>query len=283
MTDFAPLLAADRGQKGPPDPPRRQEQLRAPGSRRRPAEDRALLEAHRFDGKTGYRLRRCCRAATSSRWSARSRTPRSCRPGASPSSPRACPRAPTSWPTGEPGNAALGWLLAQHRFDAYRSKKDEPEPRAARAAHRRAGADRPDRAPRRGDRAGPRPGQHAGRRPRPGRDRAGRARRGQAARARRCGSRPATSSAKGYPLIAAVGAAPRPRARAAADRARMGQAGRPAHRDRRQGRVLRQRRARPQVGRRHAADEEGHGRRGACARARPADHRRASCRSGCIC
>ena len=29
---------------------------------------------------------------------------------------------------GEPGVAALGWLLGQHRFDSYRSKKDEPEP-----------------------------------------------------------------------------------------------------------------------------------------------------------
>ncbi|HET6943594.1 MAG TPA: leucyl aminopeptidase family protein, partial [Sphingomicrobium sp.] len=28
---------------------------------------------------------------------------------------------------GEPGQAALGWLLAQHRFDTYRTKKDEPE------------------------------------------------------------------------------------------------------------------------------------------------------------
>ena len=28
----------------------------------------------------------------------------------------------------EPGVAALGWLLGQHRFDSYRSKKDEPEP-----------------------------------------------------------------------------------------------------------------------------------------------------------
>ena len=28
---------------------------------------------------------------------------------------------------GEPGNAALGWLLAQHRFDDYRSKKDAAE------------------------------------------------------------------------------------------------------------------------------------------------------------
>ena len=45
--------------------------------------------------------------------------------------------------------------------------------------------------------------------------------------------------AKGYPLIAAVGAAAPPRARAAADRGRMGQARRPAHRHRRQGRVLR--------------------------------------------
>jgi len=28
---------------------------------------------------------------------------------------------------GNPGPAALGWLLAQHRFDEYRSKSDEPE------------------------------------------------------------------------------------------------------------------------------------------------------------
>jgi leucyl aminopeptidase len=28
---------------------------------------------------------------------------------------------------GNPGAAALGWLLAQHRFDTYRSKKEEPE------------------------------------------------------------------------------------------------------------------------------------------------------------
>ena len=28
---------------------------------------------------------------------------------------------------GEPGAAALGWLLAQHRFDDYRSKKEEPK------------------------------------------------------------------------------------------------------------------------------------------------------------
>ena len=55
------------------------------------------------------------------------KTRRRSRPGAWPSSARACPKARTGSPTGEPGKAALGWLLAQHRFDAYRSKKDEPE------------------------------------------------------------------------------------------------------------------------------------------------------------
>ena len=54
--------------------------------------------------------------------------------------------------------------------------------------------------------------------------------------------------AEGYPLIAAVGGAASADARTAADRARMGQAGRSARRDRRQGRVLRQRRSRSQAG-----------------------------------
>ena len=53
MTDFAPLLVADRGQKA------RTIHLVDKGSfadwaKRRPAEDRALIEAHRFDGKSGF-------------------------------------------------------------------------------------------------------------------------------------------------------------------------------------------------------------------------------------
>ena len=89
--------------------------------------------------------------------------------------------------------------------------------------------------------------------------------------------------AEGYPLIAAVGGA------ATAERAprlielEWGKPERSADRDRRQGRVLRQRRARPQDGGRHAADEEGHGRRGARAGAGPADHRPNGCRCGSIC
>ena len=64
--------------------------------------------------------------------------------------------------------------------------------------------------------------------------------------------------------------------RAAADRARMGQSQASARRGDRQGRVLRFGRARHQAGERHAADEEGYGRRGARAGAGEPDHGRAA-------
>src|SRR5690349_18498781 len=53
MTDFASLLAADRGQKA-----RLIHLIDKAGFdawlKGRPAEDRALIEAHRFDGKKGF-------------------------------------------------------------------------------------------------------------------------------------------------------------------------------------------------------------------------------------
>ena len=61
-------------------------------------------------------------------------------------------------------------------------------------------------------------------------------------------------------------------ARAARGRPRLGRCERAARHPGRQGRVLRYRRARPQELGRHAADEEGHGRRRGDARARPGDH-----------
>ena len=53
MTDFAPLLVANRGQ------PARlihlvDKESFAGWLKKRPAEDRALLDAQRFDGKTGF-------------------------------------------------------------------------------------------------------------------------------------------------------------------------------------------------------------------------------------
>ena len=61
-------------------------------------------------------------------------------------------------------------------------------------------------------------------------------------------------------------------ARAAAGRPHLGRGERAARDPGRQGRVLRYRRARPQDLVRHAADEEGHGRRRGDARPRPGDH-----------
>src|SRR3954467_15425613 len=53
MTDFASLLVPDRGQKVRPIHLGDKEGF-AGWAKKRPAEDRALLEAQRFDGKTGF-------------------------------------------------------------------------------------------------------------------------------------------------------------------------------------------------------------------------------------
>ena len=53
MTDFEPLLIADRGQPARPIHLVDKETF-ASWLKKRPAEDRALLEAQRFDGKTGF-------------------------------------------------------------------------------------------------------------------------------------------------------------------------------------------------------------------------------------
>lgn len=123
MTDFSAFIAADRGQ------PARAVHLVDKNSfdhwvKRRPAEDRALLEANRFDGKSdGSALLLPCGAEfevvaavesvdSLGFWS--------------------LARLPELLPSGSyrladanPGPGALGWLLAQHRFDRYRSKPQE--------------------------------------------------------------------------------------------------------------------------------------------------------------
>jgi leucyl aminopeptidase len=122
MTDFASLLVPDRGQKA------RSIHLVDKTSfadwvKSRSTEDRALIEAHRFDGKTAY---------------ARVILPSggdlevvSAVADASALSPWCLARLGETLPEGTyklaqgaPGKAALGWLLAQHRFDDYRTRKD---------------------------------------------------------------------------------------------------------------------------------------------------------------
>ncbi|MEO8548147.1 MAG: leucyl aminopeptidase family protein [Sphingomicrobium sp.] len=122
MTDFASLLVADRGQKARPIHLVDKTSF-ADWVKSRSAEDRALLEAHRFDGKTGYTHVILPRGGDLEVVSAVA--------DASALSPWCLARLAETLPEGayklaqgEPGKAALGWMLAQHRFNAYRSKKD---------------------------------------------------------------------------------------------------------------------------------------------------------------
>ncbi|MEO7366049.1 MAG: leucyl aminopeptidase family protein [Sphingomicrobium sp.] len=122
MTDFAPLLVADRGQEA------RQIHLVDKGGfavwlKGRSAEDRTLIEAHRFDGKTAHAhvilpksgnfevVTSVANASALSPWCLARLA-------------EVLPEDTYRLADGAPGKAALGWLLAQHRFDDYRTKKD---------------------------------------------------------------------------------------------------------------------------------------------------------------
>src|SRR5436305_10854336 len=123
MTDFAPLLAPERGQKTRPVHLVDKHSFEA-WVKGRPAEDRALIEAHRFDGKKAFAFvllpRGCDFEVVSAVANACSLSPWClARLG------EGLPEGTYKLASGEPGKASLGWLLAQHRFDAYRSK---PEP-----------------------------------------------------------------------------------------------------------------------------------------------------------
>jgi leucyl aminopeptidase len=122
MTDFAALLAADRGQKA------RAIHLVDKDSfagwvKGRPAEDRALLEAHRFDGKKGFAFVLLPRGGDFEVVSAVANAS-SLSPWCLAKLGESLPEGAYKLAAGEPGKAALGWLLAQHRFDRYRSKDD---------------------------------------------------------------------------------------------------------------------------------------------------------------
>ena len=123
MTDFAALLKADRAQAARSlhlvDAATFPAWIKA----RSPA-DRRLAEAQRFTGKSGILLLPADgdfeaavavkdRAALSP-W---------CLAGAAARLPAGTYRLAE----GSPGPAILGWLLAQHRFDRFRSKLEEPE------------------------------------------------------------------------------------------------------------------------------------------------------------
>src|SRR6476659_4788181 len=125
MTDFEPLLIADRGQPARPIHLVDKETFAA-WLKKRPAEDRALLEAQRFDGKTAFAFALLPRGGDFEAVGA-VKNVATLSPWCLAKLANALPEGSYKLASGEPGMAALGWLLGQHRFDTYRSKKEEPE------------------------------------------------------------------------------------------------------------------------------------------------------------
>ena len=120
MTDFASLLAADRGQKANPVHLVDKDSF-ADWVKTRPAEDRALLEANGFDGKTGYSAVILPRPGKEFEVVSAVADAKSLSPWCLARLPELLPQGHYRLADGAPGKSALGWLLAQHRFDSFRS------------------------------------------------------------------------------------------------------------------------------------------------------------------
>ena len=124
MTDFAALLVADRGQKAHPIHLVDKESFDG-WLKKRPAEDHALLKAQNFDDKTPFAFALLPRGSGFEVVSA-VKNLAGLAPWCLAKLSDSLPEGTYRLAEGEPGKAALGWLLAQHEFDAYRTKKDEP-------------------------------------------------------------------------------------------------------------------------------------------------------------
>ncbi|NUT00806.1 MAG: leucyl aminopeptidase family protein [Sphingomonas sp.] len=124
MTDFSSLLVVDRGQKAHPihlvDNSSFEEWAKT-----RPAEDRALMKAHGFDGKAGYAFVLLPRKGDEFEVVAAVADTAKLSPWCLAKLGESLPEGSYKLAGRDPGPAALGWLLAQHRFEAYRSKKDD--------------------------------------------------------------------------------------------------------------------------------------------------------------
>ena len=129
MTDFSNLLVADRGQ-----PARLVHLVDKAGfpawAKGRSAADRALLDAHRFDGKTGYAFAILPAANGEFEVVGAVKDAASLSPWCLARLAASLPEGNYRLAEGSPGQAALGWLLGQHRRETYRSKdKDRRGPR----------------------------------------------------------------------------------------------------------------------------------------------------------
>ena len=123
MTDFAPLLRPDRGE------PAHLIHLVDKASaadwlKRQPAPRRALLDALRFDGRRPHQF--AILPTTGSDFEVVAAVAKSDQltPWCLARLGEALPAATYRLADHAPGAAALGWLLAQHRFDRYRTTPD---------------------------------------------------------------------------------------------------------------------------------------------------------------
>jgi leucyl aminopeptidase len=126
MTDFAPLLQADRGQAANLIHLVDKETVGA-WVKGRSAEDRTLLMAHRFDGKAPHGFVLLPRGKDPFEVVAAVPKVQRLSPWCLARLGAALPEGTYRLAEGDPGQATLGWLLAQHRLDSYRSKKDRPD------------------------------------------------------------------------------------------------------------------------------------------------------------
>ncbi len=125
MTDFASLLQADRG--GPARAIHLVDKASfADWAKKQSPARRGLLDAARFEGKSGFQYA-ILPAAQGNDWEVVSTVA-----NVSELSPWCLARLAEALPEGsyrlaegDPGPAMLGWLLGQHRFDAYRSKDED--------------------------------------------------------------------------------------------------------------------------------------------------------------
>jgi leucyl aminopeptidase len=125
MTDFTPLLQPDRG--GPAHAIHLVDKNSfADWLKKQSAARRSLLEAARFEGKTGFQFA-ILPAAHGHEWEVVSTVANVA--GLSPwclaKLGEALPEGSYRLAEGDPGPAMLGWLLGQHRFTAYKSTPDD--------------------------------------------------------------------------------------------------------------------------------------------------------------
>src|SRR4029453_12048424 len=123
MTDFAPLLVANREQTARTIHLVDKDSFHA-WMKGRPAEDRALVQAHRFDGKKGFAFVLLPRGGEFEVVSA-VKNAADLSPWCLAKLSESLPEGAYKLAAGDPGMAALGWLLGQYRFDAYRSTATE--------------------------------------------------------------------------------------------------------------------------------------------------------------